>query len=335
MITVHAYQQSWPIKGSFNISRGAKKSADVIVVEIRQDNNVVGWGEAVPYAHYGESVEGSITAINAMLPAFCDPAQGNLDRTRLIEMMPAGAARNALDCALWDYEARTLKQPVWQLANMPQPTEPVTAYTISLDTPEKMGASAKENAHRPLLKLKLGHEEDLACVVAVSKSAHDSDLIVDANEGWSFEKLTHIAPRLQKLGVSMVEQPMPASEDDALKGYTSPVALCADESCRTLTGLPDLAQKYEYINIKLDKTGGLTHALSFVEKAVELNLKLMIGSMVGTSLSIAPALVLSGVTDFVDLDGPILLSKDRSEGFKFERSTVKCAAAGFWGGLTF
>lgn len=326
MRELFAEAQSWPIAGKFTISRGSKTEAHVLYVSITE-GEFLGQGEAVPYTHYGESIEGSL----AQVLFIQEKIEAGATRQDLLNLLPPSAARNAVDAALWDLEAKKSGRPVWEVANLPQPQPLTTAYTISFNTAEAMGQQALKNATRPLLKLKLAKADDFDRVQAVRKNAPDSQLIVDANEGWTIDTLENLVPKLKALDVKLIEQPLPASEDDALKGRKYDIPLCADESCRKIQALPDLAQKYQYINVKLDKTGGLTHALDFIGEAQKHNLKLMIGCMVGTSLSMAPAMLLGPLAEFVDLDGPLLLAEDRPNGVKFNHSTLFPIAREFWG----
>ena len=315
--------ERWPIRGSFTIARGSKTEAEVVVVAL-EDGGVRGLGECLPYPRYAESVEGVVAQIASV------PAEG-LTRTRLQTLLPAGAARNALDCALWDLEAKRSGRRVWQLAALPEPGPVMTAYTLTLDTPEKMGAAARENALRPLLKLKLSGAGDLERVRAVRASAPNAALIIDANEGWSVEDYQLLAPKLAGLGVTMIEQPFPAGQDGALAELPRPVPVCADESCHTGDDLARLVGCYDAVNIKLDKSGGLTEALSMRSAARALGLKLMVGCMVATSLSMAPAQLLAQDADWADLDGPLLLAEDRSPGLLYRGSTVFPPEAALWG----
>lgn len=321
-----AYTESWPIRGKFIISRGSKISADVIVVECF-NNMKKGWGEAVPYKHYGESITQSLKEIEYIK----DKVQQGLTRADLINIMPQGAGRNALDCALWDLESKEKNIPVWQLAELPEPKPIITAYTISFKPAIEMGQDAALNTFRPLLKIKLGAEDDLEHIKNVHQNAPHSKIIIDANEAWTIQILEKLAPKLTDLNVVLIEQPLPANQDDALRGRIFQIPLCADESCRKIEDLPALAQKYQYINIKLDKTGGLTHAIDFVKEAQRLNLKIMIGCMVATSLSMAPAMLLSSYADYIDLDGPLLLEKDRENAIHFQESLMYPPS--LWGSL--
>lgn len=320
-------RQSFPIRGTFRISRGAKTQAVVLVAELSDAEGHVGRGECVPYARYGESVEEVMAAMVAMTEIF---ARG-IDRRTLARIMPAGAARNALDCALWDLEARRTGRPAWALAGL-APLQPViTAFTLSIDTPDAMALAASVAA-RPLLKLKLaGDGGDLERVAAVREAAPDSRLIVDANEGWRPDDLCVLPDAFAQLGVEMIEQPLPAGADQALVGFKSPVRLGADESVHGLDGLEELADRYQVVNIKLDKTGGLTAALAVKARAQALGLDVMIGCMVATSLSMAPALLLAQGADYVDLDGPLLLARDRVPGLVYDGAVVHPGGAELWG----
>lgn len=321
-VTLTARAESFPIRGSFTISRGSKTQADVVLVEAR-DGAAVGRGECVPYPRYDESVAGALADIGK-LPA-------GLDRTTLPKAMKAGAARNAVDCALWDLEAKRSGRPVWSLAGLPEPKPVVTAYTLSLDTAEAMGRAAAEHAHRPLLKLKLAGEGDIARVEAVRRNAPKSRLIVDANEGWKPEMLPKYLAAMARLGVELIEQPLPAGKDQALQGLNRSVTICADESCHGIDSLAGLKGSYDAVNIKLDKTGGLTEALAVAREAQRLGFKLMIGCMLGTSLAMAPALLVAQLADFVDLDGPLLLAKDRPDGIDYRDGKAFPPRPELWG----
>ena len=306
----------------FTISRGSRTEAKVLTVRI-EENGVTGWGECVPYARYGETLE-SVTAEIEGLPE-------TFDRAALYDLLPAGAARNAVDCALWDLEAKQAGKRVWELAGLPQPGPEITAYTLSLDTPEKMQAQAAENAFRPLLKIKLGTPDDMPRLEAVRAGAPDATIIVDANEGWSAEVYADLAPHLVRLGVALVEQPLPAGEDDALLGMERPVPVCADESCHDRGSLKALKGKYDVVNIKLDKTGGLTEALALREAALAEGYKVMVGCMVGSSLAMAPATLVAQGAMVTDLDGPLLLAEDRPQPLIFDESGVHPPVAALWG----
>ncbi len=326
MRTLDIRHENWPLAGRFTISRGSKTAADVVVVEIAEGGNR-GRGECVPYARYGETIDSATAQIDSIR----DRLRSGLDRTALQAAMPAGAARNAVDCALWDLEAKRSGKRAWQLAALAAPKPMVTAYTLSLDSAENMGEAAKANAHRPLLKLKLAGPEDLDRVRAVHANAPGARLIVDANEGWTAEDYTSLAPELGALAVEMIEQPLPAADDAALAGIARPIPVCADESAHDRAGLDRLIGKYDAINIKLDKTGGLTEALALADAARGAGLEIMVGCMVATSLAMAPALLVAGRARWVDLDGPLLLAKDRDPGLRFVGSLVQPAPAALWG----
>ena len=318
--------ESWPLRSAFRISRGAKTEAHVVVAEIA-DGPHTGRGEAVPYPRYDETPEGTRNEIEGLREAI----EGGLDRAALQDALPAGAARNALDCALWDLEAKRAGRPVWALAGLEAPQPCVTAVTLSLDTPERMGAAAARHAALPLLKLKVTGEGDLDRIRAVRENAAHARLIVDANEGWTPPMLDELLPALAALGVEMVEQPLPAADDEALAGRHVALPLCADESCHTSADLPRLQGRYPMVNIKLDKTGGLTEALALAADARARGFRIMVGSMVGTSLAMAPAALLAGLADYVDLDGPLLLARDRSPGLDYDGAHMAPPAPALWG----
>jgi len=306
----------------FTISRGSRTEANVLTVRV-SDGNVQGWGECVPYARYDETLD-SVTAQIAGIP-------NTLSRADLLDLLPAGAARNAVDCALWDLEAKQAQKRIWDLAGLPVPGPEITAYTLSLDTPDAMQVQAAKHAHRPLLKIKLGTPDDMPRLEAVRAGAPASRIIVDANEGWSAEVYADLAPHLVRLGVGLVEQPLPASEDDALLGMDRPVPVCADESCHDRSSLPHLKGKYDLINIKLDKAGGLTEALALKAEGIAQGYGIMIGCMVGSSLAMAPATLLAQGAAVVDLDGPLLLAEDRDTPLTFDDAGVHPPVAALWG----
>jgi L-alanine-DL-glutamate epimerase-like enolase superfamily enzyme len=306
----------------FTISRGSRTEAKVLTVAITRDG-VTGYGECVPYARYGETMD-SVTAEITGLP-------DDVTRMALYDLLPAGAARNAVDCALWDLEAKTAGVPVWELAGLGAPGPEITAYTLSLDTPENMQAQAAENAHRPLLKIKLGTPDDMPRLEAVRAGAPNARIIVDANEGWSAAVYADLAPHLVRLGVELVEQPLPAGDDDALIGMDRPVPVCADESCHDRASLPALRGKYDVVNIKLDKTGGLTEAIALRDAALAEGYEVMVGCMVGSSLAMAPATMVAQGAAFVDLDGPLLLAEDRDTPLEFDDKGVHPPKPALWG----
>jgi L-alanine-DL-glutamate epimerase-like enolase superfamily enzyme len=320
-------EQVWPLDKPFRISRGVRTEARVIVVTVSDDQHN-GHGEAVPAKRYGESVSSTFAQLEGIRP---NCATG-LDRQQVDRLLPAGAARNALDCALWDLEAKRSNKRAWELANVDVTNQLPTAFTISLDTPLAMSVVAKANASAPLLKLKLGGDAlDLARVNAVRNQAPAARLIVDANESWSPSHYREMAPALAQLGVELIEQPFAASADDVLETLEHPVPVCADESCHTTADLPRLTKRYEAVNVKLDKTGGLTEALRLTESARRAGFKILFGCMVCTSLGIAPARLLARATDYVDLDGPLLLSGDRPHGLHYENGIVGLPSPELWG----
>ena len=306
----------------FTISRGSRTEAQVLTVHV-SDGAAQGWGECVPYARYGETLDSVTDEIEGLPETF--------DRADLAQLLPAGAARNAVDCALWDLEAKRAGQRVWSLAGLATPGPHITAYTLSLDSPEAMQAQAALNAHRPLLKIKLGTPDDMPRLEAVRAGAPDARIIVDANEGWSANIYADLAPHLVRLGVDLVEQPLPAGDDDALIGLDRPVPVCADESCHDRASLPALLGKYDMVNIKLDKTGGLTEALALRSAAIAQGYGIMVGCMVGSSLAMAPAVLLAQGAAVVDLDGPLLLAEDRDTPLTFDAAGVHPPDAALWG----
>jgi L-alanine-DL-glutamate epimerase-like enolase superfamily enzyme len=315
--------ERWPIAGSFTISRGAKTEAVTVVAEVSQSGRS-GRGECVPYPRYGETPEATLAALLAMQ----EPLSRGLDRTGLQAAMPPGAARNALDCALLDLEAKIKGQRAWTLLGRPACT---TAFTISLGTPEAMAAATAKAAHRPLLKIKLGGAGDGARIAAVRKAAPESELIVDANEAWTSDNLEQNLKACAGAGVTLVEQPLPAGKDEALERIKRPIAVCADESVHDRASLAGLRARYDAVNIKLDKTGGLTEALAMADAAQALGFEIMIGCMVATSLAMAPAMLLAPQARFVDLDGPLLLAHDRDGGLRYDGSLVYPSEAALWG----
>jgi L-alanine-DL-glutamate epimerase-like enolase superfamily enzyme len=324
--TLAARIERWPIAGSFTISRGTKTEAVTVVAEFSR-GGLTGRGECVPYSRYGETPEATLAALQAMQ----EPLSRGLDRQALQAAMPPGAARNALDCALLDLEAKTSGQRVWNLLGRPAPKASITAYTISLGAPEVMAAATARAAHRPLLKIKLGGDDDGRRIAAVRKAAPDSELIVDANEAWTSDNLEQNLRECAEARVMLVEQPLPAGQDEALKRIRRPLAVCADESVHDRASLDGLRERYDAVNIKLDKTGGLTEALAMADAAQALGFQIMIGCMVATSLAMAPAMLLAQQARFVDLDGPLLLARDRDGGLRYEGSLVYPPEAALWG----
>ena len=315
-------EDTFRLKQAFVISRGSRTEARVLTVCVEQ-GGVRGFGECVPYARYGETMDSVAAEICGLKLPF--------SRQELQALLPGGAARNAVDCALWDLEAKQTGIPVWRLAGLPEPKPEITAFTLSLGTPVSMRAEAAKNAHRPLLKIKLGGEGDLERLRAVRSGAPKAAMIVDANEGWTPEAYAALAPDLLALGVQMVEQPLPAGADDALRDMDRPLPVCADESCHDRASLPALRGKYDMVNIKLDKTGGLTEALLLKREAIAQGYRIMVGCMVGSSLAMAPAVLLAQGAAFTDLDGPLLLSEDRDNALKFDELGVHPPDAKLWG----
>jgi L-alanine-DL-glutamate epimerase-like enolase superfamily enzyme len=318
--------ERWPLAAAFVIARGSKTEAHVVVATLR-DGETIGRGEAVPYARYGESVERVLHEIESVRAEI----EGGANRAALQTLLPPGAARNALDCALWDLEAKQAGVPVWRLAGLAEPGPVETAFTLSLGSVDSMAAAAHAAAGRPLLKLKIGGADDLDRVESVRRAAPNPRLIVDANEGLDFDTFTRLVPDFARLGVKLIEQPLKAGEDAALEGYQSPVLLCADESIHTRKELAACARRYGAVNIKLDKTGGLTEALALKREAEALGLKIMAGCMVATSLAMAPALLIAQGATVADLDGPLLLAKDREPGLVIDGSIIQPASPAFWG----
>ncbi len=306
----------------FTISRGSRSEAKVLTIRVR-DGADQGWGECVPYARYGETMENVADQVLGL--------PGDLTHAGLQYLLPAGAARNAVDCALWDMAAKQAGKRVWELAGLGVPGPQVTAFTLSLGEADQMQISAAKNAHRPLLKIKLGTPDDMARLEAVRRGAPKSRIIVDANEGWSGEVYTELAPHLLRLGVELVEQPLPAGADDMLGEIERPLPVCADESCHDRASLPGLKGKYDVVNIKLDKTGGLTEAIALKEQAISEGYGVMVGCMVGSSLAMAPAVLVAQGVEFVDLDGPLLLAEDRDNALKFDDAGVYPPSVALWG----
>jgi L-alanine-DL-glutamate epimerase-like enolase superfamily enzyme len=325
-VSLRAVIERWPLAQTFAISRGTKIEAVTVTAEI-SDGARTGRGECVPYARYNETPESVLTDIEAMHNLI----KTGLSRADLRHFMPPGAARNAIDCALWDLEAKQAGKHVFELAGLPEPQPLITAFTISLDTPEKMAEAAAKAADWPLLKIKLGQPEDAARLKAIRAAAPNAELIVDANEGWTPDNLAENFAACIEAGVTLIEQPLPAGQDEALARIKRPIPVCADESLHNNAPLSDLARKYDALNIKLDKAGGLTEALKLVEEATHLNFSTMAGCMVGTSLAIAPALLFAQKARVVDLDGPLWLAKDREHGLRYDNHRVYPASKELWG----
>jgi L-Ala-D/L-Glu epimerase len=324
MITITS--ESWPIAGTFTIARGSKTAADVVVVSLQRDGHA-GHGECVPYARYNETVPMVVAALEAAKPAIAKlTSHADIPKLNLPH-----AAANALDCAMWDLEAKQLGKPAWELAGLSTPKPVITAYTLSLDTAENMAASALRAKDRPLLKLKLGREGDEQRLAAIRATVPHARLIVDANEGWSPDILPAMLKACKTYGVELVEQPLPAGDDDFLRGLQRDCLVCADESAHGLESLPALKGKYDAINIKLDKTGGLTPALALVKASHAQNMKIMVGCMLATSLAMAPAFQIAQLADYVDLDGPLLLARDRVPAITYNGSLMQPPPPALWG----
>ncbi len=316
----------WPMRGTFRISRGARTETPTVIAEVEEDG-AIGKAECVPYPRYGESSDSVLAEIESVRPAI----EGGMSIAALQDAVPAGAARNALDCALWDLAAKQGGKRAWEVAGIEPPPPVLSAVTLSLDTPENMAAAARASAHLPLLKLKVTGGGDLQRVTAVRGGAPDSRLIVDANEGWRPEMLDSLLPALAGLGVELVEQPLPAESDDILLGREFAIPLCADEACHTRADLDRLHGRYPMINVKLDKSGGLSEALALVREARARGFRIMVGCMVGSSLAMAPALLLTPFAEYVDLDGPLLLARDCQPGLCYDGVTVHPPEAELWG----
>jgi L-alanine-DL-glutamate epimerase-like enolase superfamily enzyme len=320
--------ERWPLAGAFTISRGSKTEAVVVIAELR-DGASRGRGECVPYARYGETPDGVVRAIEAMRPAL----QRGLDRFALQSAMPAGAGRNALDCACWDIDAKRAGRPAYELAGLGPPQPCITSFTISLAAPAAMAAAAEQAASRPLLKVKLGAEDDDdgSRIAAVRRAAPRAQLIADANEGWTDDNLQRNLAACADAGVTLVEQPLAEGRDAALASFKHPIPICADESVHDRASLAALAGKYDAVNIKLDKAGGLTGALALAAEAERRGYVVMVGCMVATSLAMAPAMLVAQRARVVDLDGPLLLASDRPDGLRYQESLAYPADAALWG----
>ncbi len=325
-ISLTVEETVFPLAEVFTISRGSRTEARVVTVKL-SDGTFNGWGECVPYARYNETVDSVMEEIRSLNTAF----ENGVDRASLQDLLEPGAARNALDCALWDLDAKRAGKRAHELAGLSHLGPEITAYTLSLADPETMRAKAAEHAFRPLLKIKLGGEGDMARLEAVRAGAPKTDIIIDANEGWDADTYKELAPVLMRLGVKMVEQPLPAGKDDALGDVERILPVCADESCHDRASLAGLKGKYDMVNIKLDKTGGLTEALALRQEAEKMGFDIMVGCMVGSSLAMAPATLVAQGVAFTDLDGPLLLAEDRNPPLKFDERGVYPPTADLWG----
>ena len=325
--SLNIHTEAWPLAGAFRISRGTRKVSDVLMVEVN-DGNYVGRGECFPYARYGEDID----SVQKQLNSVRSEIEHGLDRQALLNVLAPGAARNAVDCALWDLEAKRAGVRVWDLADLPAPEPVTTVYTLGVDEPAIMGERARENSDRPRLKLKMtGDGADLERVRNIHKNAPNARLVVDANEGWTIEQYLEYAPQFKELGVEMIEQPLPSTDDEQLSGVDRPIPVCADESCHDRATLKSLVGKYDMINIKLDKTGGLTEALNLRDAALKQGLSIMVGCMIGTSLAMAPGILVAQAATIVDLDGPLLLAEDRNPGLSFTGSIIHPPEPRLWG----
>ena len=327
MIEAAVRIDAFPLREAFTISRGSRTEAQVVTLTLRDERGHQGHGECVPYPRYGETCEGVVALALEMVEA----VKGEADPIAALQRHPAGAARNAVDCALWDLRAKASGRPVWGLLGLEGPKPLTTAYTLSLDAPDAMRARAEGVADRPLLKIKLGGDGDLERLRAVREGAPDATLIVDANEGWDADTYAAMAPRLVDLGVRMVEQPMPVGADGSLAEIERILPVCADESCHDRTTLAGLEGLYDMVNVKLDKTGGLTEAVATIAEARRRGLDVMVGCMVGTSLAMAPAFLAAQGADLVDLDGPLLLAEDRADPIAYEGSAMQPPPTLLWG----
>jgi len=326
-LTIKVFNEKLPLKNVFRIARGAKTQADVVVVTI-DDGTHCGWAEAVPYARYNESVEIVMAQINAL--ALTEITNENISEA--LDSLPAGATRNALDCAWWDLQAKQRQTTVEKLLLLEPAKACITAQTLSIDTPEAMAAAVEKLDNPPLVKVKLDNQDIIKKMTAIAQAAPMSEFIVDANEGWSIYDLANCCEQLKALNVILIEQPLQAGHDQALIDFDSPVPLCADESCHTRAELDYLKDRYQVVNIKLDKTGGLTEAVLLAQQAKLQGFDIMLGCMVGSSLAMAPAALLVNEARYVDLDGPLLISDDREFGFNFDKGVMQPLPAILWGG---
>lgn len=325
-LSLQITEETWPIAGTFTISRGSKTEVNPLVVTL-SDGTYQGRGECIPYARYGETH----TSVAGQIKHLKDALANGLTRSGLQGALPAGAARNALDCAMWDLEAKQQGQPAWQRAGIPALKPVETAYTLSLDTPDNMAKSAAKVANRPLLKIKLGADQVAESLAAIRSAAPNPRLIVDANEAWAGDALEENLALCARYQVDLVEQPLPAGADSMLASLPHPVPVCADESLHTSADLAHLKDRYDAINIKLDKAGGLTEALHLARRGQEQGFIIMVGCMLATSLAMAPAMLVAQSASFVDLDGPLLLARDREPGLRFDDTHIHPPSAALWG----
>lgn len=327
---VKAQHQALPLKSVFRIARGAKTQADVVVVTL-SDGEHTGWAEAVPYARYQESVQSVLTQIEQVAEKLTH-FDGTVSAANgLIDTLPAGAARNALDCALWDLQAKQQGKSVADMLSLKEPVPCITAQTLSIDSPKAMAEAAKALGHPPMIKVKLDNQDIVTKMLAIHQASPDSKFIVDANEGWSIHDLKACCDSLKELNVVLIEQPLPAGDDAELLNYSSPIPLCADESCHTREELEYLKNRYDVVNIKLDKTGGLTEAFLLAQEAQSMGFEIMLGCMVGSSLAMAPISLLTDCAKFVDLDGPLLIKTDVKNGFDIIEGIMQPLNSALWG----
>ncbi|MFS4437061.1 N-acetyl-D-Glu racemase DgcA [Paracoccaceae bacterium GXU_MW_L88] len=315
-------RESFPLKGTFAISRGARTHQDVLTLRLA-DGASRAWAECTPYGHNGETLDSVTAQIESIAP--------EISRAELQDALPPGAARAAIDNALWDLEAKQSGKRVWELMNLPAPKPVETAFTLSLASPEGMEEKAREAASMPLLKVKLGGDGDVARIEGVRRGVPNARIIVDANEGWSVDQYLELMPVFERLGIAMVEQPFKPDEDDVLLELPRPVPVCADEACHTRADLPNLKGKYDFINIKMEKTGGLTEALALRDAARAEGFKIMVGCMMGTSLGMAPGLIVAQGAEIVDLDGPLWMKRDRDNALKIDGQGIHPPARQLWG----
>lgn len=320
------HTESWPAARPFRITGHVWNSFESVVVELEHDG-AVGRGEALGVFYANETA----ASLAAEIERVAERIEAGVDRAMLQDLLPAGGARNALDCALWDLEAKRRGRTIWELTGV-APKVLETVYTVGIEpTPEAMAAHAGAAAGQPLLKIKLDAHQPLERMQAIRRARPDARIVVDANQGWTFAQLQQLAPAFAELGVRMIEQPLPRGGDAQLEGYRSPVPLCADESCLHLAELGQAARRYQMVNIKLDKTGGLTHALELARQARERGLGLMVGNMCGSSLAMAPTFVVGCLCDFVDIDGPLLMKRDRRPGLRYDSGRVAVFGPELWG----
>lgn len=330
IVQLQMYSEKWALNTPFVISRESTSCQDVLVVEA-SDGQHIGHGESSPTARYGESVESVMSQFAAVQKRLIDDPEFVLTSQSLQTLLRPGAARNAIDCALWDLVSKQQKKPVWQLLGMEELKPVDTVFTISLDRPEAMALAAKKVRGHAVLKLKFGGEGDIERIAAIRDALPDQRLIIDANEAWDVAQLESLLDVMHKHNVEMVEQPLRAGHDDILSHIDHPMTICADESCHTSRDLSALVGKYDMVNIKLDKTGGLTEAMNLLQKAKEMNFEVMVGCMVGTSLAMAPGLLIAQHTKYVDLDGPLLMGRDRDPALKYAEGLVYPNHQGLWG----